>query len=601
MSSNLQKLFKRFMEKYDTELIAARKDEDFKRPFGKLVRRDITSLIDAQLQANIYKVKGSVGAGRWTDVPWIAVFDKRITTSAQRGVYIVYLLNKDTKELYLTLNQGATDVSQGGDGSGKLAFTGIATASNGKTTESLQARAHSIRNQIGEFDGLASDSINTGSKPYDAGCIYYKKYTLDTLPEDEELYSDLQRLIEAYQAYYDKIFSNSSVTANQTKEGEEELQTEEQLAKIAAFIRAKGFVYDDDLLKNFYLSLKAKPFVLLAGTSGTGKTRLVRLFAEAIGAYGSGRYKQIAVKPDWSDSTDLFGHVNLDNKFVPGAIIEFIKKAADDSDKLPHILCLDEMNLARVEYYFSDFLSIMETRDWDEDEIVTDNLVPKICYSGDEEAEKLYSSLMIPENLYIVGTVNMDETTFPFSKKVLDRANTIEFSYVNLDLPNEISLNDAEAVEVRNDFLRANYLKLRTDCVDRWESVKNINEKISAINAVLEKGEAHFGYRMRDEIVFYMLYNEELGLLSEKEAFDNQIMQKVLPRIQGSSETTANILRELFKLCAGSFTGKNGQTDGRKMESYLSDKSPVDYPKSAEKICKMLRRYEDDDFTSFWV
>lgn len=134
MSSNLQKLLKRFMDEYDTELIAARRDEDFKRPFGKLVRRDITSLIDAQLQANIYKVKGSVGAGRWTDVPWIAVFDKRITSSAQRGVYIVYLLNKDTKELYLTLNQGATDVAQGGDGSGKLAFTGIATASNGKTS-----------------------------------------------------------------------------------------------------------------------------------------------------------------------------------------------------------------------------------------------------------------------------------------------------------------------------------------------------------------------------------------------------------------------------------------------------------------------------------
>ena len=269
MSSNLQNLFKCFMDEYDAELSAARSDEDFKRPFGKLVRRDIASLIGSQIQETIYKVKGSVGAGRWTDVPWIAVFDKRITTSAQRGVYIVYLLNKDTKELYLTLNQGATDVAQGGDGSGKLAFTGIAAASNGKITESLQA---------------ASDAINTGSKPYDAGCIYYKKYTLDTLPEDEVLYSDLQRLIEAYQAYYDKIFSNSSVTANQTKEGEEELQTEEQLAKIAAFIRAKGFVYDDDLLKNFYLSLKAKPFVLLAGTSGTGKTRLVRLFAEAIGA-----------------------------------------------------------------------------------------------------------------------------------------------------------------------------------------------------------------------------------------------------------------------------------------------------------------------------
>ncbi len=596
----LHDLFYKFILEYDIELSAARRGEDFKRPFGRMVRQDIAGIIGEHLTENIYKVKGSVGAGRWTDVPWIAVFDKRITTSAQRGVYIVYLLNKDTKELFLTLNQGATDVAQGGDGFGKLAFTGIATASNGKTVENLQSRANSIRSKIGQFAGLKSDPIDTGSKAYDAGCIYYVKYTLDSLPEDEKLYSDLQRFIEAYQAYYNIIFTALN-TSDQVKEGEEDLQVGEQIGKIAAFINAKGFNYDDNLLKNFFLSLKTKPFVLLAGTSGTGKTRLVRLFAEAIGAYGRGRYKQVAVKPDWSDSTDLFGHVNLDNKFVPGAIMEFIKKAADDQGKLPYILCLDEMNLARVEYYFSDFLSVMETRDWDEDEIVTDNLVPKICYSGDKDAEKLYADLMIPENLYIVGTVNMDETTFPFSKKVLDRANTIEFSYVDFNLSDDILVKEAEAVEVNNDFLRADYLNLRTDCADHWETVKNINDKLSAINGVLEKGNAHFGYRMRDEIIFYMLYNEELGLLSEKEAFDNQIMQKVLPRIQGSSELTANILHDLFNICAGSVTSKNGQTDGRKMENYLAENGPADYPKSAEKICKMLRRYEDDDFTSFWI
>ena len=90
-------------------------------------------------------------------------------------------------------------------------------------------------------------------------------------------------------------------------------------------------------------------------------------------------------------------------------------------------------------------------------------------------------------------------------------------------------MKEAETVEVNNDFLCADYLNLRTDCSDHWETVKNINDKLSEINGVLEKGDAHFGYRMRDEIIFYMLYNEELGLLSEKEAFDNQIMQKVLP------------------------------------------------------------------------
>ena len=469
MSNDLQKLLKKFMEEYESELNEARKDKDFKRPLGNIVRKDIAHLIGAQLQENIYKVKGSVGAGSWADVPWIGVFDKRVTTSAQRGVYIVYLLNKTTKELFLTLNQGVTDV---------------VTTSNSKAADNLQNRAQSIRGKIGSIPGLEISLNGSGSKAYDAGCIYYIKYTLDSLPEDEKLYSDLNKFIEAYKAYYDKVFLTSEENNVQVEEGEGELQVGQQIERIFEYINSKGFVYDEKLLKNFYLSLKSKPFVLLAGTSGTGKTRLVRLFAEAIGAYGSGRYKQIAVKPDWSDSMDLFGHVNLDNKFVSGAIIEFIKKAADDPNKLPYILCLDEMNLARVEYYFSDFLSIIETRDWVEDEIITDNLVPKICYSGDEDAEKLYSNLMIPENLYIIGTVNMDETTFPFSKKVLDRANTIEFSYVDFNLPESISPNEAEVIEVKNDFLRSKYLKLRTDCIDKWEAVKKFNYDITKINSV---------------------------------------------------------------------------------------------------------------------
>lgn len=590
--------FYKFINEYRNELQTAREEENYKRPFGELVRKNIADKIRENVDEEIYKVKGSVGAGRWTDVPWIAVFDKRITTSAQRGVYIVYLLNKDTKELYLTLNQGATDVAQGGNGTEKLAFTGIATASNDKTTEDLRLRAERIRNQIGTFEGLKFDPIKTGSKAYDAGCIYYKKYTLNNVPQDEELYADLSRFIEAYKMYYEKFFNESN--NEEREELEKDLSVKDQISAVAKYIRSKGFYYPDDMLANFYLSLKSKPFVLLAGTSGTGKTRLVRLFADAIGA-SKGRYKQVAVKPDWSDSTDLFGHVNLDNRFVSGAIIDFIKKAADDPDGLPYILCLDEMNLARVEYYFSDFLSVMETRDFEDEKIITDRLVPKNCYSGDENAEELYESLMIPDNLYIIGTVNMDETTFPFSKKVLDRANTIEFSKVDLELPDFVSDESVNTVKADNDFLKSKYLNLRNDCGEFWESVKNYNDKLREVNRILESGDAQFGYRMRDEIIFYLLYNEEMELLSEKDAFDNQIMQKILPRIQGSSEVTADILRELFKLCAGPFSGKSGQSDARKMEQYLQDNEKADYPKSAEKICKMLRRYEDDDFTSFWV
>ena len=590
--------FYKFVNEYRNELQTAREEENYKRPFGELVRTSIAEKIQNFVDEKIYRVKGSVGAGIWTDVPWIAVFDKRITESARKGIYIVYLLNKDTKELYLTLNQGATDIAYGGKGEEKLTFTGIAGARNGRTVEKLRFSAENIRKKIGSFEGLNCNLIETGSKAYDAGCIYYIKYTLDSLPQDKVLFEDLSKFIEAYKTYYEKVFISENEDSGE--ESKKDLSVKDQLLTIATYIRSKGFYYSDDMLANFYLSLKSKPFVLLAGTSGTGKTRLVRLFADAIGA-SDGRYKQVAVKPDWSDSTDLFGHVNLDNRFVAGAIIDFIKKAADDPEGLPYILCLDEMNLARVEYYFSDFLSVMETRDFEDEKIITDRLVPKNCYSGDKSAEDLYESLMIPDNLYIVGTVNMDETTFPFSKKVLDRANTIEFSKVDLDLPDFVNDESDNTVEVDNDFLKSKYLNLRNDCGELWESVKNYNDKLREVNRILESGDAHFGYRMRDEIIFYMLYNEEMELLSEKEAFDNQIMQKILPRIQGSSEATADILRELFKLCAGSFSSKSGQSDARKMEQYLCDKEKTDYPKSAEKICKMLRRYEDDDFTSFWV
>ncbi len=116
-----------------------------------------------------------------------------------------------------------------------------------------------------------------------------------------------------------------------------ELSIKESMELIKEYIASKSFSYDGELIENFYLSLKSKPFVILAGTSGTGKTRLVRLFAEAIGA----NYKLVSVRPDWSDSSDLFGHVNLKGEFVPGAIIDYINEAAKPENiNIPYFLCV---------------------------------------------------------------------------------------------------------------------------------------------------------------------------------------------------------------------------------------------------------------------
>lgn len=600
MANDLQNNLKRFMNEYGSELAICRKEGKYSSisTFGDFIKNEIINKYCELVDLDKFFIPHRVGNGKWPIVPYIAIFNKKITRSAKEGVYIVYLLNKDTKELYLTLNQGTAAVK----GRGRI--------------RRLQNNAEQIRFRIGQNCRLQYGKVETGDTDYDAACIYFKKYTLSDIPDDNGLREDLKEFIGVYDVYYEQYYGSKTKGIEEGKEeinaihvleniendeGKEEMNSKQALECIKRYISGKGFLFSDDLIENFYLCLKTKPFVLLAGTSGTGKTRLVRLFAEAIGAVNDGRYLQVAVKPDWSDSTDLFGHIDLEGGFVPGAIIEFIKKASENRN-YPYILCLDEMNLARVEYYFSDFLSVIETRDWGNKEIKTDRLVPKVCYSGNGKATEQYEDLCFPDNLYVVGTVNMDETTFPFSKKVLDRANTIEFSDVDFTLPDHTEGQNESYLMADNSFLRSEYIRLLTDCSDHWESVIKYNDQIARINEILKEADIHFGYRTRDEMIFYLVYSEEADLIREDDAFDNQILQKILPRIQGSYSTLVEILKKLFRdICAGQYDVQNGSSDSLKMENYLKEGGYSKYPRSAQKICKMLRRFEEDDFTSFWI
>ena len=340
-------------------------------------------------------------------------------------------------------------------------------------------------------------------------------------------------------------------------------------------ITRKGFVYDYEFIANFFLSLKTKPFVILAGISGTGKSQLVEQFANAVGATGkNGRFSLISVKPNWSDSSDLLGYRNLQGEFVKGPLTRVIEAAKKDPD-YPYFVCLDEMNLARVEYYFSDFLSIIESRKKQGERIESNQL-----YSDGLEEGTTY-----PDNLYVIGTVNMDETTHSFSRKVLDRANTIEFSEVHLErlpVPGNNEKESGQRVEnkslvLENRWLKSSYLTLK-DCVEGNEDY--LREKIQVLqelNQILQAYSLHVGYRVRDEFSFYLLYNREMGLIDENAAIDFQILQKILPRIQGSSNEIETLLVRLSEYC------------GEK------------YPRSRAKVEFMLRRLEDDGFTSYWL
>lgn len=413
--------------------------------------------------------------------------------------------------------------------------------------------------------------------------------------EDNYLYRIRTELYEAL-----KEIDLSGIDPNYER-GEEQLSIKEALQHINTYIAEKGFMFDEGLVENYYLSLKSKPFVILAGTSGTGKTRLVRLFAEAIGATSdNGRYKLVSVRPDWSDSSDLFGHVDLNGKFVPGAIIDFIKKAELDNSN-SYFLCLDEMNLARVEYYLSDILSVIETRELKNGQVVTDPLLSANAYGTDKDAAGKYGTLRIPENLYIIGTVNMDETTFPFSRKVLDRANTIEFSTVDFLSGFNSTTVEVKPLNLGNDFMKAEYVFLK-QCESEKDFTDKLCVELQEINKILEKANAHVGYRVRDEIAFYMLNNKKAELLSEDEAFDNEIMQKILPRIQGSSAAVKNMLCELFKRCAGEYESYQTESDDISSKMFkAAQKADCKYRKSAEKIAYMVRRFEEDGFTAYWL
>lgn len=832
----LHNTINRLLRDYKNVYEHVKSKNDWKNPFRELISKDIPELL--RKGANIsspYQVVGSYGKGRWTAVPWIAVFDSRITTSAQKGVYIVYLLNKDTQELFLTFEIAATEamnLRQSADGT--AVFTGIVGNNDPELTAKLQRKADEIRRAIPSDYFEKDTQINSGATGYDSGAIYYKKYTLKNLPAGEHLIDDLQKMLTIYRRYYawsnsqketwwpskeefdpqltkekwlkyiaevelpnhpspmkmlkgmmelggeasckqlsdtygghpsvyagctmnlgrrvkkyfslpacmdgnqeryfpfpfvgkyrgsnqdnyiyrirpellaalneidlsgispyyesdhqfgifdsweiidentaikhcDKSFfdyrgsgvpkgicwffgaedmdlgetrsvrliyngvpyqgsiKNESTDRRRVrifwstelgnlfnafnvpdaaatfkkitsdtyevsiKGGEKEMTIKENVAAIKSYIAARGFNYEGDLIENFYLSLKSKPFVILAGTSGTGKTRLVKLFAEAIGA----QMKLVPVRPDWSDSSDLFGHTDLSNDFHPGAIIDFIKQAEWNKDT-PHFICLDEMNLARVEYYLSDILSIIETRDRKANgRIETDPLLDETYFKRTEDQKK-YGRVYLPDNLYIIGTVNMDETTFPFSKKVLDRANTIEFSFVNL-MSRPIAGGTASAQKLDNSFLKTDYLYL-SECDDE-DLIDGVCFNLEELNQILLKANLHVGYRVRDEISFYMMNNKNADLLTEEAAFDHEIMQKILPRIQGSSAAIKDVLSELFIKCAGDYSGFSGVAAYEQMVSFL-DSKPCKYPNSAKKIAFMMRRYEEDGFTSYWL
>ncbi|BAL16709.1 5-methylcytosine-specific restriction enzyme [Bacillus cereus BDRD-ST26] len=562
MDSNLREKFLTVLNEY----LQARTERFAGHKMGSFVRNEMTTEITRLpfIDHSQYVVTGSVGQGNWAAVPWLAIMNKDITTSTQRGYYIVYLFSEDMERLYLTLAQGVTET----------------------TKEEMQKIKEEIREQIHMSQKVKKDDeifLGTSSKAkgYANSTAAYIAYDVNKMPSEKELVEDLEEMLRYYEGFiaykeegtkYEMIYERKEVYLDQ----------QSIIDHVSSYIQSKGFFYEKNDLVNFFLSLKTKPFVILSGISGTGKTKIVQWFAESLGATEeNGQFTLIPVRPDWSDSSDLLGYVNLQGEFQERPLIKVLENA-DANPNRPYFVVLDEMNLARVEYYFSDFLSVIESRKWKDGKIVTSPVIPESITN---------KHITIPSNVYIIGTVNMDETTHPLSKKVLDRANTIEFNTVNLDYFNFLmDVEEKEAEIVSDSSLATKYLHLKECFKENEDLVRNISNILIEVNKTLETVGAQVGYRIRDEICFYMAYNEQGKLLSFDEALDYQIYQKILPRLAGSDGRTEEVLKQLYVLCAN-----------EEYDSGNNDASYAKYPRSANKLSHMLRRFEYDGFTSFWI
>lgn len=378
-------------------------------------------------------------------------------------------------------------------------------------------------------------------------------------------------------------------------------------------------------LNKFLHALKTKPFLLLAGISGTGKSRKVKELAymtcpqaRPLGTDITcpGNYCLIEVKPNWHDSTELLGYYsNLSKKYDITPFIKFVYKATINSD-IPFFVCLDEMNLAPVEQYFAEYLSVLETRVLKVDKIESAELLKKEIFDNyplEDENGFLYeglelevfkhlkkNGLRLPENLFIVGTVNMDDTTHQFSRKVIDRAFTIEMNgdelstmfnsentltYSQTPLPlSELKPNYVQAADALNGVYIAPFKQIIID---------KVPNTLGKINGILHNTPFKISFRVQNELVLYLS-----TLIDEQKPEDSNaveslideatliiLLEKILPRVQGDGKLLGDTLKHLKEHVETNF---------------IAHKESDVYREVIAKLSQMSNRLDSAYFTNFF-
>lgn len=369
-------------------------------------------------------------------------------------------------------------------------------------------------------------------------------------------------------------------------------------------IMNSGLYFSDDMICRFVSSICTKNFLILTGLSGSGKTKLAQAFVKWI-VKNHNQYSMVTVGSDWTNREPLIGYVNAieSNKYVKpnNNVIDVLIDAFENSET-PYFLILDEMNLSHVERYFADFLSAMESNE----PIQLHEGGFENKWESDSGGVNVPGEIKLPDNLYIIGTVNIDETTYMFSPKVLDRANVIEFRVEKNEIENFLKnpgKPNLKNLESKGSNTASDFVKQTRENKKYSKSKELKNILLDFFDKLKDVG-AEFGYRTASEIMDLAANIEDFtenegGVWPPEKIADTAIMQKLLPKLHGSRKKLGPVLESLAELCIEN----SDAVDLKKLLSGENEIKELDkfvkYPESLEKIIRMYRRLIQNGFTSF--
>lgn len=488
------------------------------------------------------KVKISFGKGNPARVPWIAFLAPGQHISG--GIYPFYLFHKNQQVLVLAFGVSETLPPE------------IPWQQSGAETIDSYFKRHGL-----------------GKPARYGGSFVFRVYEVAEL-DKRQIEADLQEMLGIYRA----TVNHGSAKA---------IPQFDYLAFHQKALEC-GLQIDPDLVLRFIAALIAKPFVILTGLSGAGKTRLVQAFAQWL-CETEDQFCLVSVGADWTNREPLLG---FPNALEPGQYIKpesgvvDLLISAETNSHTPYFLILDEMNLSHVERYFADFLSRMESGE------------PIRLHNG--AVGTVPARVQVPANLFIVGTVNIDETTYMFSPKVLDRASVIEFSISREEMQTFLKsgskLNAGNLVAAGTTAAEA-FVEMARNIVRESPVREQLSSELLALFEILKPAGAEFGYRSAAEIMRFAAVVNQLGAnWALQKVMDAALMQKLLPKIYGSRRKLEPVLKALGRRCLVNPDLLDDYLAGKKD---LSGPQAVHYPAALEKIRRIYRNLIDHGFASF--